>query len=135
MKKIFKLIFSWYKKIDFWIFIFKRRFNKNVQERQGQLNISFATHSLEQFREGIKFIDPFISMEKVTIKHPPEQFGDLTTNALRYRDKTIYKNDREWLDALKKYALPPDCKVKIQNGMVNVWLPKKTLVEVMKKII
>ena len=64
--------------------------------------------------------------------HPPEKFGDLSTNLLKIVDMTwfrqLFPTDEDVIWTVKSYGAPAE-RVEIVNGMINVWIRKDLLIE------
>jgi len=95
----------------------------------------FITQSLKRFREILLFIHPRLDEVKLTVMHPPTQFGDLSTNALRFLDLNygdFRYTQEEFIDTLKMFV--PCESIEVVNGMLNVRFKTSDLIEVAKVI-
>lgn len=102
-------------------------------------NLRWLESPLKNFRDGLEFIYPMTEDEKkkLVVRHPPENFGDLTSNILKVADmksfRVFYPTDDDFIWAVEAYAAPCD-KVEVVNGMLNVWLKQELLVENVKQV-
>lgn len=95
----------------------------------------FITQSLKRFREILLFIHPRLDEIKLSVLHPPEIFGDLSTNALRYLNLNYgdYTYTEEEFIATLKIFVPCE-SIEVVNGILNVRFRTSDLIEVAKVI-
>lgn len=95
--------------------------------------LRWMEYPLENFRKDLVFCFCLSEedQKKLSVMHPPERFGDLSTNLLKIVDMTwfrrLFPTDEDIIWTVKAYGAPAE-KVEIVNGMINVWLRQDLLI-------
>ena len=93
--------------------------------------IKFIQDSLNNVRRIIFFVCPQLDgfKSKITVLHPPKQFGDVSINALIYfyKIQEPIMTKQEFIESLKMFI--PNENIEEENGMLNIYFKNQDLID------